>query len=85
MDNGEIVARDKNGGYKVDVPVLPVGMWDDDCEEGGGGGMDVEIGEGQGGGGGIGAGGVGGVGGTGGIGGREKESMFFSRRGYSSL
>lgn len=23
VDNGEIVTRDKNGGYKLDIPVLP--------------------------------------------------------------
>ncbi|KAK1149934.1 hypothetical protein N8T08_003490 [Aspergillus melleus] len=23
IDNGEIVTRDKNGGYKLDIPVLP--------------------------------------------------------------
>lgn len=66
------------------MPVLPVGMWEDECEEGGGG-IDVEIGERAGGGVGIGAGGVGGVGGTGDIEGREKESMFFLSSSFFSL
>ncbi|KKK22456.1 hypothetical protein P175DRAFT_0534457 [Aspergillus ochraceoroseus IBT 24754] len=41
VDNGEIVVKDKNGGYKLDIPVLPPLVGEDGEEmegiEGGGG------------------------------------------------
>jgi len=30
VDNGEIVVRDKNGGYKLDIPILPPVLAGDD-------------------------------------------------------
>jgi hypothetical protein len=33
VDNGDIVARDKNGNYKIDVPVLPPVVVGEDGEE----------------------------------------------------
>ena len=69
LDNGDIVARDKNGGYKVDVPMLPPGMIGDDADEGGMEG--IEDG-GQSGG----AAGSGGVADEGEMSDREKESMY---------
>jgi hypothetical protein len=41
LDNGDIVVRDKNGGYKLDIPVLPpaitgeIGDGMDGLDEGG--------------------------------------------------
>lgn len=35
-DNGDIVPRDKNGGYKVETPPMLPGMAGDDMEEGSG-------------------------------------------------
>ncbi|PGH13173.1 hypothetical protein AJ80_06419 [Polytolypa hystricis UAMH7299] len=71
-ENGDIVARDKNGGYKVDVPILPAGMWGEDTDDGGsgvgGGGMEGIDGSGGPGGGGTGAG-------EEGISGMEKENL----------
>lgn len=34
FDNGDLVARDKNGGYKVDMPILPAHLWEEDGGEG---------------------------------------------------
>jgi hypothetical protein len=69
LDNGDIVARDKNGGYKVDIPMLPPGMMGDDADEGGMEGIED---------GGQGGGAVGSGGGAddGEINGREKESRY---------
>lgn len=36
-DNADIVVRDSNGGYRIDVPILPPGIAGDD---GNGGGME---------------------------------------------
>ncbi|KAL2007211.1 hypothetical protein VTN00DRAFT_8649 [Thermoascus crustaceus] len=34
LDNGEIVVKDKNGGYKLDIPILPPVVVGDDGDEG---------------------------------------------------
>ena len=34
LDNGDIVARDKNGCYQVDIPILPPSMFGEDAEGG---------------------------------------------------
>lgn len=30
LDNGDIVARDKNGCYQVDIPIMPSGVFGED-------------------------------------------------------
>jgi len=69
LDNGDIVVRDKNGAYKVDVPMLPPRLIGDDADEGG---MEGIEGGGQSGG----AAGSGGVADEGEMSSREKESRF---------
>lgn len=44
-DNADIVVRDQNGGYRIDVPILPPGIGGDD---GDGAGMEgIDSGEGD--------------------------------------
>lgn len=69
MDNGDIVVKDKNGGYRLDIPVLSPTMTGEDGDEVPMEG--VEEGRPSGGSGGTGVSSVGDAD----ISGREKESM----------
>ncbi|KAK2761376.1 hypothetical protein FQN54_001898 [Arachnomyces sp. PD_36] len=47
VDNADIVVRDKNGGYRIDMPILPPEIAGDDGDDGDLGGMDNTEGEGK--------------------------------------
>jgi hypothetical protein len=76
VDDGEIVVKDKNGGYKLDIPVLPPIVGEDGeemegMESGGAGNSATANNEAD--------------SGQGGMSGREKESKFWPSFDYGLL